>query len=241
MDLTCTKIIACATVIEEMLPLLPAGMAYEVLDFGLHLSPPNLRQMLQAAVDASSPNYDTLLLGYGLCSMAVIGLKANGCRLVIPRTDDCIGIFLGSQQAYSEQVSKEAGTYYLTKGWIEVADTPFDEYERLVAQYGVERADRIMSVMLKNYKRLVYIDTGHQDNARYVEIARRTAEKFNLRFEEVRGSNALIVKMLKGEWDDDFLVVEAGKTVSYLDFKLIQPKIEANSIPAASVPATEKE
>jgi hypothetical protein len=241
MDINRTKIIACATVIEEMLPLLPKGMAYEVLDFGLHLSPPNLREKLQAAVNASSPRYDTLLLGYGLCSMAVIGLKANGCRLVIPRTDDCIGIFLGSQAAYSEQVRQEAGTYYLTKGWIEVADTPFDEYERLVAQYGVERANRIMSVMLKNYKRLVYIDTGHQDNARYVEIARRTAEKFNLRFEEVRGSNALIVKMLKGEWDDDFLVVEAGQTVSYLDFKLVQPKIEANSIPAASASATEKE
>jgi hypothetical protein len=241
MDISRTKIIACATVIEEMLPLLPPGMAYEVLDFGLHLSPPNLRQMLQAAVDASCPNYETLLLGYGLCSMAVIGLKANGCRLVIPRTDDCIGIFLGSQQAYSEQVSKEAGTYYLTKGWIEVADTPFDEYERLVEQYGVERAKRIMDIMLKNYKRLVYIDTGHQDNARYVEIAKRTAEKFHLRFEEVRGSNALIVKMLKGEWDDDFLVVERGQTVSYLDFKLVQPKRKPDSTLTASLAASEEE
>lgn len=241
MDTLRTKVLACATVIEEMLPLLPEGMAYEMLDFGLHLSPPNLREKLQAAVDASYPRYDTLLLGYGLCSMAVIGLKANGCRLVIPRTDDCIGIFLGSQQAYAEQVRKEAGTYYLTKGWIEVADTPFDEYERLVQQYGVERADRIMSIMLKNYKRLVYIDTGHQDNARYVEIARRTAEKFNLYFEEVGGSNALILKMLRGEWDSDFLVVEPGQTVSYLNFKLVQPKIEANSIPGTSKVATEKE
>ncbi len=241
MDISRTKIIACATVIEEMYPLIPEGMAYQVLDFGLHLSPPNLREMLQAAIDAACPNYDTLLLGYGLCSMAVIGLKANGCRLVIPRTDDCIGIFLGSQQAYSEQVRKEAGTYYLTKGWIEVADTPFDEYERLVEQYEVERANRIMSIMLKNYKRLVYIDTGHQDNARYVEIARRTAEKFNLRFEEVRGSNALIAKMLRGEWDQDFLVVEAGKSVSYLDFKLLQPKFEASSLPAAPLEPAEKE
>jgi hypothetical protein len=30
------KLIACATVIEEMLPLMPPELAYEVLDFGLH-------------------------------------------------------------------------------------------------------------------------------------------------------------------------------------------------------------
>ena len=30
-----TKVIACATVIEEMLPLMPPDIAYEVLDFGL--------------------------------------------------------------------------------------------------------------------------------------------------------------------------------------------------------------
>ena len=34
-----TKVIACATVIEEMLPLMPPELAYEVLDFGLHLVP----------------------------------------------------------------------------------------------------------------------------------------------------------------------------------------------------------
>jgi len=224
MQTTRTKVIACATVIEEMLPYLPPNIEYEVLDFGLHLSPTNLRQRLQEAIDASSSQFNTFLLGYGLCSMAVIGLKATNCRLVIPRTDDCIAIFLGSQKAYREQAHKEIGTYYLTKGWIEVADTPFDEYERLISQYGVERADRIMHAMLKNYTRLVYIDTGNSDKSQYVAYARKVAEQFHLRFEEIKGSNELIIKMLNGDWDDDFLVVEPGHTISYLDFKLLKPK-----------------
>ena len=214
-----TKVIACATVIEEMLPFMPDGMAHEVLDFGLHLSPGTLREKLQEAVDASCNSFDTLLLGYGLCSMAVIGLKANGCTLVIPRVDDCIAIFLGSRQAYSEQSKKAPGTYYLTKGWIEVADTPFDEYERLVEQYGQERADRIMKTMLKHYTRLVYIDTGRGDKEAYVEYARKTALQFNLRFEEIHGSNELTLKLLTGPWEDDFLVVRPGETISYLDFR----------------------
>jgi hypothetical protein len=202
-----------------MLPFMPPETAYEVLDFGLHLTPGNLKNKLQEAIDASCIHFDTILLGYGLCSMALVGLTASNCTLVTPRVDDCIAIFLGSRQAYTEQSRKEPGSYYLTKGWIEVADTPFDEYERMVAQYGKERADRIMKTMLKHYTRLVYIDTGRGDKQPYVEYARKTADQFNLRFEEIPGSNTLILKMLTGPWDEDFLVVQPGKTITYLDFK----------------------
>ena len=220
MDLSRTKVIACATVIEEMLPYMPAGMAYEVLDFGLHLAPGKLKDTLQQAVDASSAGFDAILLGYGLCSLAVVGLQAPpGCTLVMPRVDDCIAIFLGSRQRYSQQARAEPGTYYLTKGWIEVADTPFDEYERMVAQYGEARARRLMAAMLKHYTRLVYIDTGHGDKRPYVEYVRKAANQFNLRFEELRGSNDLILKLLLGPWDDEFLVVPPGQTITYLLFK----------------------
>jgi hypothetical protein len=218
MDIERTKIIACATVIEEMLPVMPDGLAYEVLDFGLHQTPNKLKNRLQEAVDASCNSFDTLILGFGLCSMAVVGLNSRGCTLVMPRVDDCIAIFLGSRQAYSDQARKEPGTYYLTKGWIEVADTPLDEFERMVARYGQEKAEHLIKVMLKHYTRLVYIDTGYQDKQAYVDYARSVAEKFDLRFEEITGSNALVLKMLTGSWDQDFVVIEPGRTISYLDF-----------------------
>jgi hypothetical protein len=214
-----TKIIACATVIEEMLPFMPAGMSYEVLDFGLHLIPNNLKSKLQEAIDASCSDFETIMLGYGLCSMALVGLQARNCTLVTPKVDDCISIFLGSLQIYKEQAKKAPGSYYLTKGWIEVADTPFDEYDRMVEQYGKERADRLMKTMLKNYTRLVYIDTGHADKQPYVDFARKTAERFDLNFEEIRGSNRLVLKMLNGPWDEEFLITPPGETITYMDFK----------------------
>jgi hypothetical protein len=216
-----TRIIACATVIEEMLPLLPPNITYEVLDFGLHLRPEGLKKALQEAIDKTSEEAETIILGYGLCSMAVVGLTATDCTLVVPRVDDCIAIFLGSGAAYTEQAQKEPGTYYLTKGWIEVSDTLLDEYNRSVELYGEEQAKRVMGVMLKNYKRLVYIDTGTQNQERYQAYAQQMADQFSLRYEEVVGSDELIRKMLFGPWDKDFVVAAPGQTITYADFKVV--------------------
>lgn len=209
------KIIACATVVEELLPLMPAQLSYDVFDFGLHLKPASLRERLQAAIDQAGQEVDTILLGYGLCAMAVVGLRATNCTLVIPKVDDCIAIFLGSGEAYAEQARVEPGTYYLTKGWIEVSDTLLDEYERQVERYGEKKAAYVMSLMLKNYRRLVYIDTGAEDQERYRAYARKVAEKFSLRYEEVTGSQRLIKKMIDGIWDDEFTVIPPGEMVTF--------------------------
>jgi hypothetical protein len=145
-------------------------------------------------------------------------LKATTATLVIPRTDDCIAIFLGSCNAYKEQTKKEPGTYYLTKGWIEVGSTPFEEHQLLVEKYGEAKAERMTRLMLKNYTRLGFINTGQYEIERYRDYARKTAEKFSLRFEEIDGSPALVKKMVFGPWDDEFLVVEPGQTIQYIDF-----------------------
>jgi hypothetical protein len=212
------SLIACAAVIEEMLPFIPPRMSYEVLDFGLHTDPKSLKRALQNAINSSASNIDTILLGYGLCSQAVVGLRSGSRTLVIPRVDDCIAIFLGSVAQYQKQCHIVPGTYYLTRGWIESGDTPFSEYDILVKHYGEQTAQRIINKILKNYTRLVFINTGN--NLKYYrEHARGMAERFNLRFEEIRGSAAMIKKMLYGPWNDEFVVIPPRNTVSFFDFR----------------------
>ena len=213
-----TLVMACATVIEEMLPLIPPGMQHQVFDFGLHINPEKLRKALQEAIDAVSGQFNTIILGYGMCSQAILGIRANGCRLVVPRVDDCIAIFLGSRGAYAAQCQAEPGTYYLTKGWIEVGDTPFSDYERSVQRYGKERAERIYQIMMGNYRRLALINTGQYELEKYREYTRRTADQFGLRFEEIEGSDALVNKMLFGPWDNEFVVIEPGETFALRHF-----------------------
>jgi hypothetical protein len=213
------KIIACETVIEEMLPLIPPKMKYEVLDFGLHIKPDILKVKLQEAVTVSSKEVDCIILGYGLCSQAVVGLKADNCTLVIPKVDDCIAIFLGSAESYKAQHQKAPGTYYLTKGWIEVADNPFDEYEKTVQQYGKKRADSIYVQLLKNYTRLGFINTGSLNLEHYQNHAKNIAQKFNLQYEEIPGSDAIARKLIRGPWDQSILVIPPRQTITFLDFR----------------------
>jgi len=213
------KLIACAAVIEEMLPSMPPRMNYEVLDFGLHTNPKSLKRALQNAINSSAPDIETILLGYGLCSQAVVGLRSGSRTLIIPRVDDCIAVFLGSAAEYQKQYSSVPGTYYLTKGWMEFGDTPFSEYDILVKRYGEQIAQRIINQILKNYTRLAFINTGNNKLEHYRERARSMAEQFSLRYEEIQGSDAIIKKMLYGPWDDKFIIIPHGKTISFFDFR----------------------
>ncbi len=218
MDFSRIKVIACATVVEEMLPLLPPGMQVESLEFGLHLRPERLRTRLQRAVDESAGLADTILLGYGMCSHAVIGLRSEACTLVVPRADDCIALFLGSRERYLREARREPGTYYLTKGWIEAGGTPFSEHAALAARYGEARARRMTRLALKNYTRLVFIQTGDRPSGPHRDYARSAGEEFGLRYEEIRGAPALLNKMIHGPWDDEIIVVRPGRAICYADF-----------------------
>jgi hypothetical protein len=216
-DPATVKVIACATVIEEMAPRMPETMAREVMDFGLHFRPGGLTQALQEVIDRSE-GFQTILLGYGLCSNGVVGLRATTARLVVPRVDDCIAIFLGSRDEYQRQHEAEPGTYFLTKGWIEAKDAPLDGINDLIGKYGEAKAERIMRLMLKNYTRLMFIDTGAYELEHYREFAKENARRFDLRYEEFEGKPDLVEKLLYGPWDEECVVVEPGEEITYQMF-----------------------
>jgi hypothetical protein len=215
---TC-KLIACATVIEEMRLLMPPELNYEVLDFGLHSNPERLQQALQIAIDTTATSIDTILLGFGMCAKATVGLKAGNRTLVIPKADDCITIFLGSVAHYHHQQRNEPGTLYLTKGWIE-SGTPLDEQREIMAKkYGEERAGFLFKKMLQGYKRLVFIDTGNYELDQYRYRSQEIAKRLDLRYEEIKGDNNLVKALLNGSWDEDFIVAPPGHTVTLSDFR----------------------
>ncbi len=215
-----SKLISCRVMIDEIKLFLPEGVATEVFEISLHNRPEVLRTKLQEAIDTSDGIYDPIYLGYGLCGRAVVGLMAKKSRLVMPKNDDCIAIFLGSRQERLNQLASAPGTYFLTQGYIgDKGGSVFSDYDRVVKKYGREKAEKLMAKMLVNYNRLAYIrlpnvSTLEADR----EYSRAMAARFNMKYEEIAGTTSLLKRMFEGDWGDDFVVVEPGQPIETKHF-----------------------
>jgi hypothetical protein len=104
-------------------------------DYGLHRVPDKLTWSIQAEID-SIKDPSLIMLGYGLCGNGLKDIKSREHTLLIPRTDDCIAILLGSYKKYMQEFDATPGTYYLTKGWLESGSNPLQEYQEILAKYG---------------------------------------------------------------------------------------------------------
>ncbi len=214
------KLISCRVMVDELRPFLPEQIAIEDLEISLHVSPEKLQQRLQQAIDASDGLYDPIYLGYGMCSKAVLGLVARKSRLIVPRSDDCIEIFLGSRKARLDEVANEPGPYFLTSGYIGDGNSMVNtEYERAVARYGKDRAERLLRTMMSHYKRLVYIRMPNQKSLEPDrEYAQAMAARFGLRYEEVDGTPEWLRRMMAQQWAEDFVVVQPGERIELKHF-----------------------
>ena len=131
-------IIACRILSRELSYL--ASQSDNTIDItwmgrGLHNAPANLRSHLSAAVDELYHQIengeldhrpDAIVLGYGLCSNGVIGVRCQDIPIVVPRTDDCIALFMGSQERYFREFSESGGAFWLNSAWLEQSTSLFD-------------------------------------------------------------------------------------------------------------------
>jgi len=228
---SCAKLISCRVMIEELRPFLPDGMATEVLPIRLHTHPAGLHAALQQAIDGSDGRFDPIFLGYGLCSQAVVGLRARRSRLVIPRAHDCISVFLGSEQARRFETRTEPGTYFLSEGWIgDGTASIFSEFDSMAERYGPERAARIFDRMMRHYRRLAYVRMPH---ARTLQADRRyamdKARHFGMQYVELQGTPSILERMINGERDPNIIVITPGQPITLEHFIAGQPELmEAN-------------
>lgn len=211
-----TKIFACRTLEEEIMAMIPANIDYEFLEYGLHNTPNKLREELQISID-NSPQYKTLLFGYGLCSNGVIGLKVGNQTMVIPRVHDCISLLLGSREQYNSEFEKYPATFYLSKGWVRQEADPLSSFHRYCKKYGEEMARYVIGEEYKNYQRIAFIHTTG-DSDEEVAYSKKVAEFLNINFTEIQGSLLFFDKLLKGDWDKWFLVIPPGGSLSLFNF-----------------------
>ncbi len=213
-----TAILACQTLRDELkLAIKETGVDFPVIyvESGLHNTPELLHKRIQEEINRID-NIDVILLLFGYCGNSLLGIKSDKAKLVLPKVDDCIPLLLGSCEA-RKNVSKEMGTYFVTKGWLDYENNLLWEYDRCVKRYGQARASKIMKIMLGHYKRFMLIDTGAYPIAGILPQTQDFADRLNLRHEVTQGSLRLFHKLLQGPWDEEFLVLEPGTAVTMSD------------------------
>lgn len=220
-------VIACQVLQSMLEQMLPDDLAAQVtfLDYGLHRVPSKMTWNLQDAIDGvEEPSL--VVLGYGLCGNGLNGIRAGVHTLLVPRTDDCIAILLGSRQAYVREFEAVPGTYYLSKGWLESGSHPLKEYEEYVEKYGPAEAEWIMDQQYQHYERLVLVAHNDAEMDKYRPQAQKVArycERWGMRYQEILGSDDYVRRLVEvasalDRADGDFLVILPGGEISQNQF-----------------------
>ena len=205
-------VIACNIAKEELTHVRTDGVSIVYLEQSLHRTPQRMKGVIQEEIDkAEKWNGDQIVLAYGLCSNGILGIRANRHPLLVPKVHDCISLFLGSHDRYMEEHSKEPGTYYLTRGWIEEKKSPLGIFEEYCQRYGKETAEWVIREELKNYTRIALVESELGMEETHRKHARENARFLNLKYEEIKGSLEFFRKIIQGPWDRDFVVLKPGE------------------------------
>jgi hypothetical protein len=229
------KLLSCNVFLREACLAIahsPHTIDPEFLELGEHVHPDRLRDSLQARIDASvqeAKRYDAILLLYGLCGNASVGLRAPGTRLVIPRAHDCCTILLGSKDRFREHFEQNPSTPFSSVGYMErgnyflrtdLGDGRIhygDQYAALVEQYGEDNAKYIWESMHPEGLEaaghpIVFIDIPETACLGGEAQFRNKAAAEGKQYRSLQGDMQLIRRLIEGDWDPDaFLIVEPGQ------------------------------
>lgn len=181
----------------------------------MHNYPHQLKEKLQQSIDEITDN-DYIIMLFGLCGNALLGLSSQTANLVIPKVDDCISMFLGGNEKRRKREST-AKAYYLTKGWLRYENNIWHEYLRSVDEYGREKTRSLFNIMLKHYTHLAVIETGAYDTEGFLEKTRSIAREFNLAHQVVKSDLTLLYKALQADWETNFALIKPGHKVTLQD------------------------
>lgn len=218
-------VLACQVLQSALQPLvenMPGLATCRFMPYGLHGVPAEMASRLQAVVN-SETEPGVVLVGYGLCGNGLVGLQSGRHRLVIPRTDDCIAVLMGSYQRYREDFFDHPGTYYLSEGWLESGFHPVAQLAHWCARHGEDKARQLIARTYKRYRRVVLVALTSAEFDRYRAQAQEVAELLGAAYEEMLGAPTLLERLV---WhadaldrsDDAFVVVPPGAQVRQRDF-----------------------
>ena len=204
-----TVILSCTTLLEYVqMAQKSCKTNFPVieLDRQYHVEPSKMREHILHTLNGLSKDVDTILVAMGFCGGSWQNVSSSK-RLVIPRVADCVALELTTPEHYAPDL-KESGFSIRAV------------YENLLEQYDKEMADIIFDRYFEYYYHLDIIDNGLYDcyDLNYVERAQADADWIHAELDFVPGSNILLEKLVSGQWDEQFFIVEPNHSITQEKF-----------------------
>lgn len=214
-----TAVIGCPTIRDEVEAAekeVRSGYDFYWLGKNLHDFPQLLNKAIQEILDGLT-GYDKVLLTFGICGNALLGLRTNSFSLIAPRIDDCISMMLGSFSR-RKAIVEEHQCLFLTRGWLENERGMWDEYTHTIDKFGEEDAKGIFSMMYHDYKALHVLDTGAYDVERVLPKVKRLASCFEMTYDILPAGIERLTALLRGPWDEiHYIIVPPGSILEAKD------------------------
>ena len=210
--------LGCRMLEPLLTPLLDPAIPTSFLDYGLHARPTEMQPALQERLDAL-PEPATVIIGYGLCGNGVVGLSAGRHTLVLPKVHDCVAMVMGSHQAYLDDFRSNPGTYYLTRGWLDIGEDPLHEYRRIVKRRGREFAERVIGSLYGGYRRICLLAFSSEEideiRPRAAPIVEFCQERWGVSYDEIIGDPSFIERLAQPDLhQEQFLLIPPGGEVT---------------------------
>lgn len=202
-----TVLISCGTLEDEVRKVLATMSSPPRLIFteaALHDKPTSqMREALQKELDAIGPEVSRVLFAYGLCGGAIRGLVTGDFTLIVPRVDDCLPLLLGSREKVAE--ASQIPSFFLTAGWLKFSNKC---YYDTIARMGERKTAIVYKMLLANYKRFLFIDTGAYDLLQARADMEDRLQRHSLPADSLPGNLAWLERLVTGPWTpEDFLTV----------------------------------
>ncbi|MCR4710483.1 MAG: DUF1638 domain-containing protein [Clostridiales bacterium] len=211
-----TVILACTSLkdyVEEAQKRLGTNIKAIYVSRLYHRDPKEMREHILEKLDNLPEGTDTVLVAMGYCGGSWEGVAKNSCRIVLPKIDDCVSLVMQLTDEPKSNLKEDKHFYVRDKDPAKESIKAIFEHMADAQELDQETREKYHKHWQDMYEEIDIIDTPINDarSQEYFDKVKVDADWLDARLEYVMGGTHMIEKLIKGDWDDQFLVLEPGE------------------------------